>query len=97
VFEFSTQDRPMIFYAPDLDAYMTGRDFYVDFRSFVPGPIAETFDELVGLIRQGDVGADRRAAFRAEHLDHFDGKATDRVVDLIVGRPLGPLDDRRPR
>jgi CDP-glycerol glycerophosphotransferase (TagB/SpsB family) len=93
VFEFSTQDRPMIFYAPDLDEYTAGRDFYVEFESFVPGPIARTFDELIELIRRGDVGSERRAAFRAEHLDHFDGRATDRVVDLIVGK--GDATDRR--
>lgn len=84
VFEFSTMDRPMLFFAPDLEEYIASRDFYVDYASFVPGRIVRTFDALVDAIRRGDHGAERLAAFRATHLDRFDGQATDRVIDLIV-------------
>lgn len=84
VFEFSTMDRPMLFFAPDLDEYVASRDFYVDYASFVPGRIVRTFDALLDAIRREDHGAERLAAFRATHLDRLDGQATDRVIDLIV-------------
>lgn len=84
VFEFSTMDRPMLFFAPDLEEYVANRDFYVDYASFVPGRIVRTFDALLDAIRREDHGAERLAAFRATHLDRFDGQATDRVIDLIV-------------
>jgi CDP-ribitol ribitolphosphotransferase / teichoic acid ribitol-phosphate polymerase len=86
VFEYSTMDRPMLFFAYDLESYMAERDFYVRYEDFVPGRIVRTFDELLDAIRRDDVGADRLAAFRATHLGQFDGNATDRVIDLIVGR-----------
>ena len=38
VFEFSVLDRPMLFFAYDLDEYIAERDFYVPFEAFVPGP-----------------------------------------------------------
>jgi CDP-ribitol ribitolphosphotransferase len=85
VFEFSTLDRPMLFFADDLEEYVASRDFYVRYEDFVPGRIVRTFDDLLDAIRREDFGADRLAAFRAAHLDHFDGHATDRVIDLIVG------------
>jgi CDP-ribitol ribitolphosphotransferase len=85
VFEFSTQDRPMLFYAYDLEEYIASRDFYVRYEDFVPGRIVRTFDALLDAIRREDFAADRLAAFRAAHLAHFDGHATDRVIDLIVG------------
>ena len=39
VFEFSVLNRPMVFFAYDLDEYIAERDFYVPFDEFVPGPI----------------------------------------------------------
>lgn len=86
VFEFSTMDRPMLFYAYDLEAYVASRDFYVDYVDFVPGRIVRTFAELLDAIRREDYDVARLKAFRARHLDHFDGHATDRVIDLILGR-----------
>lgn len=86
VFEFSTQDRPMLFYAYDLEEYVASRDFYVRYEDFVPGRIVRTFDALLDAIRREDFAADRLAAFRVAHLAHFDGHATDRVIDLIIGR-----------
>lgn len=86
IFEYSTRDRPMLFFAFDLDEYVASRDFYVDYESFVPGRIVRTFDELIDAIRREDYQPERLAAFRREHLSHFDGRATDRVIDLIIGR-----------
>lgn len=77
-------DRPMLFFAPDLEEYVASRDFYVDYTSFVPGRIVRTFDALLDAIRREDHGAERLAAFRAAHLDRFDGQATDRVIELIL-------------
>ena len=85
VYEFSTMDRPMLFFAYDLDEYVASRDFYVRYEDFVPGRIVRTFPDLLEAIRHEDYGTERLAAFRATNLDHFDGQATDRVIDLIVG------------
>ena len=86
VFEFSTQDRPMLFFAYDLDEYIASRDFYVDYRAFVPGRIVRTFDEMLDAIRRDDYEREKLAAFRSTHLDQFDGRATDRVIELILER-----------
>jgi CDP-ribitol ribitolphosphotransferase len=85
VYEFSTMDRPMLFFAYDLDEYVASRDFYVRYEDFVPGRIVRTFPALLDAIRREDYAIERLAAFRATNLDHFDGRATDRVIDLIIG------------
>ncbi len=36
----------MIFYAFDLEDYITTCDFYEPYESFVPGKIVQSFDEL---------------------------------------------------
>jgi len=86
VFEFSTMDRPMLFFAYDLESYIGERDFYVRYEDFVPGRIVRTFDAVLDAIRTDDFDTQRLAAFRARHLGRFDGRATDRVIDLIIGR-----------
>jgi CDP-ribitol ribitolphosphotransferase / teichoic acid ribitol-phosphate polymerase len=88
VFEFSTQMKPMIFFAYDLDEYIASRDFYVPFEEFVPGPIVRTFDDLLQLVRSHRYDATEVAAFARRHFDHLDGSATDRVIDeLILAQP----------
>ena len=86
VFEFSVLNRPMVFFAYDLDEYIAERDFYVPFDEFVPGPIVRTFPELLDVIRRGDLQQDKVEAFAAKHFAHLDGQSTDRVIDLALGR-----------
>jgi CDP-ribitol ribitolphosphotransferase len=84
VFEFSTLGRPMLFFAYDLDAYVSERDFYVPFEAFVPGRIARTFPELLDAIRRDDYEVEKVEAFAHRHFAHLDGSSTDRVIDELV-------------
>jgi CDP-ribitol ribitolphosphotransferase len=84
VFEYSVLQRPMLFFAYDLDEYVASRDFYVPFEEFVPGRIARTFDELLAAIRDDDYEAEKVAAFARRHFDHLDGRATDRIIDELI-------------
>ena len=86
VFEFSVLNRPMVFFAYDLDEYIAERDFYVPFGEFVPGPIVRTFPELLDVIRRGNLQQDKVEAFAAKHFAHLDGQSTDRVIELALGR-----------
>lgn len=85
VFEFAALGRPMLFYAYDLESYISRRGFYTPYPEFVPGRIVRTFAELVDAIAREDYQAEKVAAFAARHLDHVDGRSTDRVIDLILG------------
>ncbi|MEO8438163.1 MAG: CDP-glycerol glycerophosphotransferase family protein, partial [Chloroflexota bacterium] len=42
IFEYALLGRPMVFFAPDYEAYERERGFYFDYRTGVPGPIFET-------------------------------------------------------
>jgi CDP-ribitol ribitolphosphotransferase len=86
VYEFSTLGRPMLFYAWDLEEYATGRDTYEPYETFVPGRIVRTFPELVDAIRRDDYEIEKVAPFAERHFEHRDGRSTDRVVDLVLGR-----------
>ncbi len=84
IFEYSLLGRPMVFFAPDHDAYERERGFYFDYRSGVPGPVFETTDDLARHIREGAFDAARVEAFRRASFDVADGGATARFVDEIV-------------
>lgn len=86
ILEYSLLGRPMLFFAPDLEAYRADRDVYMPYEQFVPGRIVQTFDELVAAIRAGDYQLDEVAPFARSQFTYVDGHATDRVIDLILGR-----------
>jgi CDP-glycerol glycerophosphotransferase (TagB/SpsB family) len=69
--DFLLLDRPVVCYAPDLDAYREQRGFYVDYESFVPGPVVTDDDALVDAVGRAlddDPDAPRRRALRRSFL-----------------------------
>ncbi len=84
IFEYALLRRPMLFFAPDLDAYEGERGFYFDFRSGVPGPVLETTEQVADQLRSGAVDLARIDAFREWAFDVADGHATERFIERIV-------------
>ncbi|WP_195972105.1 CDP-glycerol glycerophosphotransferase family protein [Clostridium thermobutyricum] len=84
VFEFALLDKPMIFYADDLETYINDRDFYYEYTSFVPGPIVKTTDELVDLIKEDNYDLEKVRKFKEKFFDYTDGCSSKRFVDKII-------------
>ena len=84
VFEASLLDIPMLFYAFDLFDYISKRDFYYDFESFVPGKIVFSQRELTEAIVAGDFESEKVPPFKTKFFDHLDGRSSRRVADLIL-------------
>ena len=83
-FEYALLNRPMIFFAYDLEEYIASRDFYYPYESFVPGPIVKTSQELVEIIKTENYNKEKLNQFRTKFFDHLDGKSTKRVVDMLL-------------
>ena len=83
VFEYALLERPIIFYAHDRQTYTRERDFYYDYESFIPGPLVETTEELISVLKQENYEMERVKEFKARFFDHVDGKASERVVRAI--------------
>ncbi|MEO8571792.1 MAG: CDP-glycerol glycerophosphotransferase family protein, partial [Chloroflexota bacterium] len=84
IYEFALLGRPMVFFAPDFEAYERERGFYFDYRTGVPGPIFEETWPLAVYLRAGIFDLDRVERFRAESFDVADGHATARFVGELV-------------
>lgn len=84
IFEYSLLGRPMVFFAPDHEAYERERGFYFDYRSGVPGPVFERTEAVARYIGEGAFDNARVDAFRRASFDVADGGATARFVEEIV-------------
>jgi CDP-ribitol ribitolphosphotransferase len=84
VFEYSTLNKPMLFFAYDLEQYVAERDFYEGFTSFVPGRIVATFAELIAAVRSGDFQFEKVAQFKQKYFKYLDSGATDKIIDLFI-------------
>lgn len=82
-------DRPVVFYAHDLDRYRAERGFYFDYESVTPGPVARTAEELLDAIErtlETDEFADERARVRERfcHTGQYRSQAVyEAVCDLL--------------
>jgi CDP-glycerol glycerophosphotransferase (TagB/SpsB family) len=90
IFEFALLGRPIVFFAPDLDAYETERGFYFNYRTGVPGPILVTSGDVAAYLRAGAFDVERVRRFAAESFDVADGRATERFVSEVVGGAIPP-------
>lgn len=86
VFEYSLFERPMIFFANDLDEYYDWRGFYYDYRKFVPGPIFTETEQVCDYIRHIDTRFDVKQVidFREKFMSACDGHATERIIATVM-------------
>ncbi|MCR5417516.1 MAG: CDP-glycerol glycerophosphotransferase family protein [Lachnospiraceae bacterium] len=84
VFEYSLMNKPMLFYAYDYDSYDLERGFYYPYDTFVPGPILRDMYNLrEALLHTDEFDYANLARFRELYMSGCDGKATERIADLI--------------
>jgi CDP-glycerol glycerophosphotransferase (TagB/SpsB family) len=83
VFEASLMNIPMLFYAYDLQSYIKSRDFYFDFKLYIPGKICTSLYTLLDAIKKEDFEAERIERFRDMFFDNLDGNSSQRIADLI--------------
>ena len=83
VFEYALFERPMIFFAYDIDSYDDWRGFYYDYDELTPGPVVKTTEELVRDIEKFEkiFDAAEVRAFAGRFMSACDGKATDRILE----------------
>ena len=83
IFEAALLDIPMLFYAFDLDEYISRRGFYCEYISFIPGKLVENMDEIIDALLAGDFEADKIIEFKKDFFDDLDGKSGKRASEFI--------------
>lgn len=89
-FDAAVLERPMVFYAYDLEQYRDKlRGFYLDYEADVPGPVVQTEEALWEAVRsglEGPIDQEDRARFVRRFNPNDDGRASERVVDQLIRR-----------
>ena len=82
--EFALLNKPVIFFAYDLDNYMDNeRGFYLDYKKDLPGPIVYSTEELVNTIKDG-IDTSKLNSFIQTQFDDVDGNSSKRIVDFVL-------------
>ena len=86
IFEYSLFERPMIFFAYDLDDYFDWRGFYYNYDELTPGPVVKETEEIIDYIRHLDTRFDQAQvhALKEKFMSSCDGHATDRIMALVL-------------
>lgn len=84
IFEYALLDKPMIFYAYDLEKYKRDRSFYFEYESFVPGRIVTTNEEIIASILSGSCQQEKIADFKEKYMSACDGKCIRRIAEYAV-------------
>ncbi|GAA1798152.1 hypothetical protein GCM10009795_049530 [Nocardioides hankookensis] len=89
-FDFALTGRPMVFLVPDLDTYTGGvRGFLYPFEDSAPGPLVDTPDQVIALLRNLDgvqrEYADAMKAFHDRYNYLQDGRSAQKVVKAFFG------------
>lgn len=84
IYEYSLLERPMIFFAYDLETYSATRGMHRPYEDAAPGSIATSFDELVALMREPDLSVAKTKQFVRENFDYVDTNNSDRVIDTLI-------------
>jgi len=79
-FEFSLLNKPMVFFAYDLEDYERKRGIWERYERFVPGPIVKQTDELIQVIKEKRFDMQKIAEFAREWNEYSTGNASYQFV-----------------
>ena len=84
IFDYSLLNKPMAFFATDLDEYMEERDFYFDYQRTIPGPLFTHTETLINWINQDAFDLEEVSRFKDDYFDQADGATSRRIVQHIM-------------
>ncbi len=83
IFEACILKKPIIFYAFDLDEYISNRGFFIDYKNEMPGIIASDSKEVVKGIESNKYDYKKQTLFLKKYVNLNSKSATKNLVSLI--------------
>ena len=86
IFEYALFEKPMVFFAYDLENYDSDRSFYYNYEEFVPGRIVKTTEDLAKAIldAETDFNKEQLITFKNKFMSACDGNSTKRVFEEAI-------------
>ena len=83
VFEAALLNKPMCFYAFDLDEYMASRSFYLDYEKDMPGAICKDVDEVEAVLKDFCFDLEAVRNFAHNYVEKTEG-VTKELANLVL-------------
>ena len=89
VFEYSLLERPMLFFAFDIEEYLDWRGFYYPYEELVAGPVVQTNKEIIDYMKHPEkFDMQKVKDFKKKFMCSCDGHATERILQEAFGEDL---------
>ena len=88
IFDYALLNKPVIYFAYDLEEYEGTRGLYFPFSDYVYGDIARTTDELIEAVRNGHFDKEKHRIFTGKFTAANDGHTAQKVLRNILGQEL---------
>lgn len=82
-FEYALLNKPMIFFAYDLDKYSENRGLIKNYEQFVPGTVVKTMPELIQTIKTNSFQLNKIQPFAQEWNKYSVGHSAERLIHTI--------------
>ncbi|MEN1967740.1 CDP-glycerol glycerophosphotransferase family protein [Lentibacillus sp. N15] len=82
-FEFALLERPMIFFAYDLEKYEQARGFWEDYETLVPGPVVTKTDDIIDVIKNEIFDMNRVKDFANQWNQYSTGNASKILISTF--------------
>ncbi|WP_188454998.1 CDP-glycerol glycerophosphotransferase family protein [Virgibacillus oceani] len=82
-FEFSLLERPMIFFAYDLEKYGETRGFWEDYETLVPGPVVRNTNDLIHAIQENKFDLQRVKDFASQWNQYSRGSSSKALINTL--------------
>ncbi|MHA6250845.1 CDP-glycerol glycerophosphotransferase family protein [Oceanobacillus sp. CAU 1775] len=83
-FEFALLEKPMIFFAYDIDTYRIESGLIEGYEDQMPGPVVLTTTELINVIQQEAFEFDRLRTFKNQWNEYSDGNSSLKLAQFIT-------------
>ncbi|MDZ5471927.1 CDP-glycerol glycerophosphotransferase family protein [Bacillus sp. 31A1R] len=83
LYEYSILNRPMIFFAYDLEEYINDRGLWEDYEKMVPGPVVRETSEIINFIREKSFNIETIKDFSLKWNRYSLGTSSENVVKAV--------------
>lgn len=89
IYEAAILRRPLYFYAYDYDQYQSARDFYIDYKKEMPGPVCRTAEETLKAIDARACDPEAVQRFLSRYVTPKSRHETRDIVDFMFAHQKG--------
>lgn len=93
-YEFALLNKPMIFYAYDLEEYTKSRGLWENYASMVPGPVVEKTAEIIKVIKENEFDMSLVRDFSKKWNKYSNGKSSMNLVSYISSQAEENLQEQ---